>query len=69
MAALKEVQYECTFALESKYTLYSCSDLPLDSMLNISKINGYNCIVIVYIIETMLVSYHRGCLLSAPTPT
>ena len=44
-------------------------DLPLDSMLNFSQINGYNCIVIAYIIETTPAFYHWGCLVSALTST
>ena len=34
------------------------SDWPMDSMLNFSEINGYYCIVIAYIIETVPASYH-----------
>ena len=38
-------------------------------MLNFSQINGYNGIVIAYIIGTMPASYYLGCLLGALTST
>ena len=55
-----------TVALESRYTL---EWLPLYSMLMLFLINGYNCIVIAHIIETIPAFYHWGCLLSAKTST